>query len=57
MKNWRKEDPTFKGDYICRMANGYIKLCHWDTDEWNDMWTYGLEGEVKEWMNIPYDKN
>ncbi len=42
-----------EGSYICRMDNGYIKMCYWNTREWLDMWETTLKGEVIRWMEIP----
>ena len=56
MSNWNIKSPNVAGDYICRMNNGYIKMCHWDNVDWFDMWETGIIGIVKEWMYIPYDK-
>lgn len=55
-KTWRAGEPSIEGSYICRMANAYIKMCHWNGAEWLDMWKPALDGEVKEWMEIPYDE-
>jgi hypothetical protein len=55
MKTWNIKTPKKKGGYICRMTNCYIKMCFWDGNKWLDMWKPTLEGDVKEWMNIPYD--
>lgn len=55
MKNWNQENPKHAGDYICRMQNGYVKMCHWNGTTWYDMWKQTIDGIVKEWMNIPYD--
>ena len=52
---WNKLNPLRSGDYICRMDNGYIKMCHWDGDKWFDIWKPTLVGIVVEWMLIPYD--
>ena len=52
---WKKRKPKEEGDFICRMSNGYIKMCHWDGEVWLDMWNSNSAGQVKEWMNIPYD--
>ena len=54
-ETWRACEPSMEGSYICRMANAYIKMCHWNGSEWLDMWKSALDGEVKEWMEIPYD--
>lgn len=56
MKTWNKINPPLIGDYICRMDNAYIKICHWDGKKWYDMWQTNIDGTVIEWMNIPYDK-
>lgn len=42
-----------EGTYLCRMTDGYIKICYWTGYEWKDMWKDTLEGEVKEWMEVP----
>ena len=55
MRFWNQENPTEEGDYICRMDDGYIKMCHWVGCQWFDMWKPTLKGQVKEWMKIPYD--
>ena len=39
--------------YICKMENGYIKLCFWNGTEWLDMWSDSLNGKVIDWMNVP----
>lgn len=54
-KIWHKNPPKAETSVICRMHNGYIKMCHWTGEKWLDMWTDTLEGEVVEWMHIPYD--
>ena len=54
-KHWYSENPNKDGEYICRMDNGYIKMCHYVNGIWYDMWDTGIKGTVKEWMNIPYD--
>ena len=54
-KHWHSENPKKDGEYICRMDNGYIKMCHYVNGIWYDMWDTGIKGIVKEWMNIPYD--
>lgn len=54
-KHWHSENPNKDGEYICRMDNGYIKMCHYVNGIWYDMWDTGIKGTVKEWMNIPYD--
>ena len=55
-KVWNVNPPKADMSVICRMNNGYIKMCHWTGTEWLDMWKHTLDGEVKEWMYIPYDK-
>ena len=55
-KIWNTSKPLIEGSYICRMNNAYIKMCYWTGSEWVDMWKSGLDGEVKEWIEIPYDK-
>ena len=54
-KHWHFENPNKDGEYICRMDNGYIKMCHYVNGIWYDMWDTGIKGTVKEWMDIPYD--
>ena len=54
-KIWYINPPKDETSVICRMHNGYIKMCHWTGEKWLDMWTDTLEGEVLEWMYIPYD--
>jgi len=54
-KIWHDENPDTPGSFICRMHDGYIKMCYWDGEEWGDMWQDGLKGEVTRWMDIPYD--
>ena len=54
-KHWHSENPNKDGEYICRMDNGYIKMCHYVNGIWYDMWDTGIKGTVKEWMDIPYD--
>ena len=56
-KIWKTDNPLEEASYICRMANAYIKMCHWNGSEWLDMWKSTLDGEVKEWIEIPYDSN
>jgi len=53
MKNWKTKNPTKEGDYLCRMDNAYIKMCHWDKQNWTDMWETSLKGDVKRWTTIP----
>ena len=55
-KTWRTENPKREGDFICRMMNAYIKMCHWTGTEWLDMWKTTLDGVVIEWMVIPYEE-
>ena len=55
-KIWNTSKPLIEGSYICRMNNAYIKMCYWTGSEWVDMWKPTLDGEVKEWIEIPYDK-
>jgi len=55
-KVWNVNPPKADMSVICRMNNGYIKMCHWTGTEWLDMWKHTLDREVKEWMYIPYDK-
>jgi len=54
-KIWHINPPKAETSVICRMHSGYIKMCHWTGEKWLDMWTDTLEGEVVEWMHIPYD--
>lgn len=54
-KYWNTGNPSGEMSVICRMFSGYIKMCHWTGFEWLDMWQDTLEGEVVEWMHIPYD--
>ena len=56
LKIWNVHTPKANTSVICRMNNGYIKMCHWTGTEWLDMWKLTLEGKVKEWIYIPYDK-
>ena len=44
-----------KASYICRMDDGYIKMCYWSGYQWTDMWKRTLNGSVKKWMYIPQD--
>ena len=55
-KIWNTSKPLIEGSYICRMNNAYIKMCHWSGMQWFDMWKPTLDGGVKEWMEIPYDR-
>lgn len=55
LKIWNVNPPKAETSVICRMFSGYIKMCHWTGSEWLDMWKDTLEGEVVEWMYIPYD--
>ena len=52
-KEWRLKNPKIKGEYLCRMNNAYIKMCHWTGSEWLDMWKSDLTGYVVEWIDIP----
>lgn len=56
MKNWKTNNPKEKGEYLCRMDNAYIKMCHWDGGDWLDMWIDSLKGTVKEWACIPIEE-
>jgi len=47
------EQPKKEASYVCRMSNGYIKLCYYTSTEWLDMWETTLKGEVIRWMEIP----
>jgi hypothetical protein len=53
---WNTKPPKTDGDFICRMSDSYIKMCHWNGSRWLDMWDDKLNGSVKEWMYIPYDR-
>jgi hypothetical protein len=53
---WNKDNPKEDGDYICRMNNDYIKLCHYENGHWFDMWKWDIIVDVKEWMYVPYNK-
>jgi len=48
-----RENPTYRGAFLCRMDNAYIKMCYWNGKEWLDMWKTTLEGSVNDWMEIP----
>lgn len=54
---WSLDPPKERKSFICRMTNGYIKMCYWTGTAWRDMWKSTLEGEVLEWMHIPYNRN
>ena len=55
-KIWNIDNPPKSPkSYICRMENGYIKMCYWDGVRWFDMWSKTLDGVVIKWMEIPYD--
>jgi hypothetical protein len=56
-KIWKISNPTKSGEYICRMANGYIKMCFWTGAFWLDMWKDTLDGTVVKWMGIPEDQS
>jgi hypothetical protein len=57
MNIWNKTNPTIENEsYICRMVDGYIKMCYWTGSEWLDMWQPTLDAVVKEWMHVPYDE-
>ena len=45
--------PDNDTSYICRMDNGYIKMCHYIDGKWLDVWKSSLEGEVKFYIKIP----
>lgn len=47
------ENPKVKNDYLCKMSNGYIKMCFWTGSEWIDMWETDLKGSVTEWIEVP----
>jgi len=51
------EQPKKEGSYVCRMSNGYIKLCYYTSTEWLDMWETTLKGEIIRWMEIPNELN
>ena len=36
-KIWNVNTPKSDMSVICRMNNGYIKMCHWTGTEWLDM--------------------
>ena len=55
-KIWKTESPKKEGDFICRMMNAYIKMCHWTGTEWLDMWKNTLDDVVIEWMVIPNEE-
>ena len=55
IKHWHNELPEIDSDYICRMDNGYIKLCHFQDGVWYDMWKTDIDGIVIKWMFIPYE--
>jgi hypothetical protein len=45
--------PTDNKSYLCRMDNGYIKMCFWDGKIWTDMWETTLKGKVSRWTLLP----
>lgn len=45
--------PVDNKSYICKMADGYIKMCFYKNGVWLDMWKTTLEGEVKMWTLLP----
>ena len=47
------EEPKLEGEFICRMNDGYIKMCHYTGAKWLDMWETTLKGEIIRWMEIP----
>ena len=53
MSEQTKTNKMREGTYVCRMTDGYVKMCYWTGCEWKDMWKDTLEGEVKEWMEVP----
>lgn len=51
---WMQSNPPINDkSYLCKMTNGYIKMCHYINGIWLDMWQKTLEGEVKEWTLLP----
>lgn len=52
---WNSCNPPKEASYICRMDDGYIKMCYWSGYQWTDMWERTLNGSVKKWMYIPQD--
>ena len=51
---WIQNNPPINDkSYLCKMTNGYIKMCHYINGIWLDMWQTTLEGEVKEWTLLP----
>jgi hypothetical protein len=51
---WMLNSPPINDkSYLCKMTNGYIKMCHYINGIWLDMWQTTLEGEVKEWTLLP----
>jgi hypothetical protein len=57
MKIWHTENPPLEGAYICRMDNGFIKMCYYKKNIWADIWqSNNITNQVESWMYIPYDK-
>lgn len=53
---WKTTNPPReRTSYLCRMTDGYMKMCFWTGSEWTDMWVSYIRGTVKAWMEIPYD--
>jgi len=51
---WIQTSPHINDkSYLCKMEDGYIKMCHYKNRTWLDMWKTTLEGEVKEWTLLP----
>jgi hypothetical protein len=51
---WMQTPPHIDGkSYLCKMKDGYIKMCHYVNGVWLDVWKTTLEGEVKEWTLLP----
>ena len=45
--------PVDNKSYLCKMEDGYIKMCFYKNGIWLDMWKITIEGEVKMWTLLP----
>ena len=51
------KQPSHEDEFLCRMDNGYIKMCFWTGVKWLDMWDQKVSGTVKYWMSLPESPN
>lgn len=51
---WMNTNPPIDNkEYLCKMQDGYIKMCFWNGKRWTDMWETTLDGGVTKWTLLP----